>query len=142
MACLPHGHWSTTTFIVGLRADGLTAPLLPGALDGLAFRAYVEQVLGPTLRPGDTVILDNLSAHKGAAVRQTIETAGATLLFLPPYSPDYNPIEQVFAKLKARLRARAARTQPTLWHAVGAALSAFTPAECAHYIAHAGYDST
>ena len=115
--------------------------LLPGALDGLAFRAYVEQVLVPTLRPGDTVILDNLAVHKGAAVRQAIEAAGATLLFLPPYSPDYNPIEQVFAKLKARLRA-AARTQAALWHAVGGALSTFTPTECAHYIAHAGYDST
>ena len=103
----------------GLRADGLTAPmLLPGALDGLAFRAYVEQVLVPTLRPGDTVILDNLSAHKGPAVRQAIEAAGATLLFLPPYSPDYNPIEQVFAKLKALLRTAAARTRATLWHAV------------------------
>ena len=110
VAGLPHGHWSTTTFIAGLRADGLTAPmLLPGALAGLAFRAYVEQVLVPTLRPGDTVILDNLSAHKGPAVRQAIEATGATLLFLPPYSPDYNPIEQVFAKLK--LRAVAARTR-------------------------------
>ena len=116
--------------------------LLSGPLDGLAFRAYIEQVLVPTLHPGDTVILDNLSVHKGPAVRQAIEAAGATLLFLPPYSPDYNPIEQVFAKLKARLRTVAARTQATLWHAVGAALSAFPPAECAHYIAHAGYDST
>lgn len=105
MASLPHGHWSTTTFIAGVRADGLTAPmLLPGALDGLAFRAYVAQVLVPTLRPGDTVILDNLSVHKGAAGRQAIEAAGATRLFLPPYSPDYNPIEQVFAKLEALLR--------------------------------------
>ena len=143
VASLPHGHWRTTTFIAGLRAEGLTAPmLLPGALDGFAFRAYVEQVLVPTLHPGDTVILDNLSVHKGPAVRQAIEAAGATLLFLPPYSPNYNPIEQVFAKLKARLRTAAARTQAALWHAVGAALSAFTPAECAHYIAHAGYDST
>ena len=142
MASLPHGHWSTTTFIAGLRADGLTAPLLlPGALDGLAFRAYVEQVLVPTLRPGDTVILDNLRVHKGAAVRRALEAAGASLLFLPPYSPDYNPIEQVFAKLKARLRAAAARTQTTLWQAVGAALAAFPPTECAHYIAHAGYGS-
>ena len=140
VASLPHGHWSTTTFIAGLRAGGLTAPmLLPGALDGLTFRAYVEQVLVPTLRPGDTVILDNLSVHKGPAVRRAIEAAGATLLFLPPYSPDYNPIEQVFAKLKALLRAVAARTQPTLWQAVGAALSAFTPTECARCIAHAGY---
>ena len=142
VASLPHGHWSTTTFIAGLRADGLTAPmLLPGALDGLAFRAYVEQVLVPTLRPGDTVILDNLSVHKSPAVRQVIEAAGATLLFLPPYSPDYNPIEQVFAKLKALLRATAARTRATLWQAVGAALSAFTSAECARYLAHAGYES-
>ena len=142
VASLPHGHWSTTTFIAGLRADGLTAPmLLPGALDGLAFRAYVEQVLVPTLRPGDTVILDNLSVHKSPAVRQAIEAAGATLLFLPPYSPDYNPIEQVFAKLKALLRATAARTRATLWQAVGAALSAFTSAECARYLAHAGYES-
>ena len=115
--------------------------LLPGALDGLAFRVYVAQVLVPTLRPGDTVILDNLSVHKGAAVRQALEAAGATLLFLPPYSPDYNPIEQVFAKLKALLRTAAARTPAALWQAVAAALSAFTPAECAHYIAHAGYGS-
>ena len=142
VASLPHGHWSTTTFIAGLRTDGLTAPmLLPGALDGLAFRAYVAQVLVPTLRPGDTVILDNLSVHKGLAVRQALEAAGATLLFLPPYSPDYNPIEQVFAKLTALLRTAAARTQTTLWQAVGAALAAFTPAECAHYLAHAGYGS-
>ena len=142
VASLPHGHWSTPTFIAGLRADGLTAPmLLPGALDGLAFRAYVEQVLIPTLRPGDTVLLDNLRVHKGAAVRQALEAVGATLLFLPPYSPDYNPIEQVFAKLKALLRAAAARTQTALWQAVGAALSAFLPTECAHYIAHAGYGS-
>ena len=141
-ASLPHGHWRTTSCIAGLRADGLTAPmLLPGALDGLAFRAYVEQVLVPTLRPGDTVILDNLSVHKGAAVRQAIEAVGATLLFLPPYSPDDTPIEQVFAKLKALLRTAAARTRATLWHAVGAALSAFTPTECRHYFAHAGYDS-
>ena len=143
VAGLPHGHWSTTTCIAGLRADGLTAPmLLPGALAGLAFRAYVEQVLVPTLRPGDTVILDNLSAHKGPAVRQAIEATGATLLFLPPYSPDYNPIEQVFAKLKARLRAVAARTQTTLWLAVGTLLTAFSPHECTHYFTHAGYDST
>ena len=94
------------------------------------------------MHPGGTVILDNLAVHKGAAVRQAVEAAGATLLFLPPYSPDYNPIEQVFAKLKARLRAAAARTLPTLWQAVGAALSAFSPVECAHSIAHAGYDST
>ena len=143
VASLPHGHWSTTLLIAGLRAAGLTAPLLlPGALDGLAFRAYIKQVLGPTVRPGDTVILDNLAVHKGPAVRQAIEAAGATPLFLPPYSPDYNPIEQVFAKLKALLRAVAARTRATLWQAVGAALSAFTPAEWAHYFAHAGYAST
>ena len=115
VASLPHGHWSTTTCIAGLRSAGLTAPmLLPGALDGLAFRAYVKQVLVPTLHPGDTVILDNLVVHKGPAVRQAIEASGATLLFLPPYSPDYNPIEQVFAKLNALLRAAAARTRATL----------------------------
>ena len=139
-ARLPPGHWSTTTFIAGLRRDGLTAPmLLPGALDGTAFRAYVEQGFGSTLRPGDGMILDNLAVNKGQAVRRAIEAMGATWLLLPPYSPEYNPIEPGFAKLKAGLRA-AARTRATLWHAVGAALLAFMPEECTRYFAPAGYD--
>ena len=143
VASLPHGHWSTTTFIAGLRADGLTAPmLLPGALDGLAFRAYVEQVLIPTLRPGDTVILDNLSSHEGTAVRRALEGAGATLRFLPPYSPDLTPIEQVFAKLKTLLRHAAARTVEATWRRLGTLLHPFGPEECGQYFTHAGYAST
>ena len=140
VAKVPHGHWKTTTLIAALRAHQLTAPaVLDGPLDGPAFVAYVEQVLAPTLHPGDGVVLDNLACHKVAGVRQAIEATGARLLYLPPYSPDFNPIEQVFAKLKARLRAIAPRTVARLWAAVGPALAAVSPTECAHYVRHAGY---
>jgi transposase len=140
-AAVPHGHWKTTTFTAGLRLDGLTAPMvLDGPMNGTAFRAYVEQVLVPTLKPGDVVIMDNLPAHKVSGVRDAIEAAGATRLFLPPYSPDFNPIEQAFAKLKACLRKAAARTKDALWLAIAQALDAFTPAECVNYFRNSGYD--
>jgi len=140
-AAVPHGHWKTTTFTAGLRLDGLTAPmLLDGPMHGRAFRAYVAQVLVPELRPGDIVIMDNLPAHKVAGVRETIEAAGARLLYLPPYSPDFNPIEMAFSKLKALLRKTAARTVDDLWDAVAQSLDAFTPRQCANYFAASGYD--
>ena len=139
---VPHGHWRTTTFVGGLRLSGMTAPMvLDGPMTGVWFLAYVEQVLVPTLNRGDIVILDNLPAHKASATRQAIEAAGARLLFLPPYSPDFNPIENAFAKLKALLRRAAARTIEQLWRVIGDALDAFTPSECANYFAHAGYDA-
>jgi transposase len=141
-AAVPHGHWKTTTLTAGLRLSGLAAPMiLDGAMDGQAFRAYVEHVLVPELAPGDVVVMDNLPAHRVGGVRQAIEAAGATLLYLPPYSPDFNPIELAFAKLKALLRAAAARTVPQLWEAIAAALEAFTPAECRNYFAATGYDA-
>jgi transposase len=140
-AGVPHGHWKTTTFTGALRLNGMTAPFVyDGAMNGHVFLAYVEQVLVPTLMPGDIVIMDNLSAHKAAGVREAIETAGARLLFLPPYSPDFNPIENAFSKLKALLRARAERTITALWNAVGSVLDLFTPVECANYFKAAGYD--
>jgi len=139
---VPHGHWKTTTFVGALRQAGMTAPMvLDGPMTGAWFLAYVEQVLVPTLRPGDTVILDNLPAHKGSATRQAIEAAGARLLFLPHYSPDFNPIENAFAKLKALLRRAAARTIEELWRTIGDCLDAFTPAECTNYFAATGYDA-
>ena len=139
----PHGHWCTTTFVAGLRSTGLVAPLvLDGPMNGQTFLAYVEQVLASTLRPGDVVIMDNLSAHKVAGVAKAIETAGASLLYLPAYSPDLNPIEQVFAKLKALLRRAAARTRDTLWSTIGHLLSQFSQAECQNYLANSGYKST
>jgi transposase len=139
---VPHGHWKTTTFIGGLRLSGMTAPMvLDGPMTGAWFLAYVEQILVPTLRPGDIVILDNLAAHKNAAARRAIEAAGARLLFLPPYSPDLNPIENAFSKLKALLRKAAARTVQQLWKAIASAIDAFTPNECANYFAAAGYDA-
>jgi transposase len=142
-APIPHGHWKTTTLTAALRADGLTAPmLLDGPMNGAAFRAYAEEVLAPTLAPGDIVVMDNLPAHRGAAVRAAIEARGACLLYLPPYSPDFNPIEMVFAKLKAILRKAAARTREDLWEAVAGALHTVTPQECANFFAHAGYGST
>ena len=141
-AAIPHGHWKTTTLVCGLRVGGLTAPmLLDGPLDGATFSAYVQALLVPTLRAGDLVVLDNLPAHKVRAARAAIEQAGARLVFLPPYSPDFNPIEQAFAKLKALLRKAAARTVDELAAAIAAALEAFPPQECAHYFAHAGYNS-
>jgi transposase len=140
-AAIPHGHWKTTTFTCGLRLGGIAAPmLLDGPMDGAAFKAYVEQVLMPELTPGDIVIMDNLPAHKVAGVRQTIEAAGATLLYLPPYSPDFNPIEMAFSKLKALLRKAAARTKDDLWNAIASAIDAFTPTECENYFAAAEYD--
>jgi transposase len=142
VAPLPHGHWKTSTFVAGLRTSGLTAPLVvDGAMNGEVFLAYVEQILAPTLAPGDIVIVDNLSSHKVAGVREAIEACGAMLLYLPPYSPDLNPIEQAFAKLKALLRKLAARTVATLWHALGDLLDRFSPRECANYLANAGYGS-
>ena len=141
-AAVPHGHWKTTTFTAGLRIGGLAAPMiLDGPKDGSAFRAYVTQVLVPELAPGDTVIMDNLPAHKVRGVRDAIEAAGAKLIYLPPYSPDFNPIEMAFAKLKAFLRAAAARTIPDLWDALKNALDAFTPNECRNYFSAAGYDA-
>ncbi len=140
VAAVPAGHWKVTTFVAGLRADGLVAPMvLDGAMNGAAFLAYVEQVLAPALAPGDVVILDNLSSHEVAGVREAVEAREASLLYLPPYSPDLNPIEQAFAKLKALLRAAAARTVEELWTAIGALLGQFSPAECANYLAHSGY---
>jgi len=140
-AGVPHGHWRTTTFVAGLRLSGIDAPMLiDGAINGESFLAYVRQVLVPTLRPGDVVIMDNLRSHKGVAVREAIEAAGAELRFLPPYSPDFNPIENAFAKLKALLRKVAARTRDALWTAVAEAIEAFTRPECANYFTAAGYE--
>lgn len=140
-ASIPHGHWKTTTFTAGLRLNGLTAPLvLDGPMDGECFLAYVEQVLAPTLRPGDVVVMDNLPAHRVKGIRDAIECAGAKLLYLPPYSPDFNPIEKAFAKLKALLRKAAARTLDDLWVAIAEALKAFTPTECKNYFVSSGYD--
>lgn len=140
VAAVPHGHWKTSTFIAGLRTGGLSAPMVvDGAVNGDIFLAYVEQVLAPTLTAGDIVVMDNLSSHKVTGVREMIEARGATLLYLPPYSPDLNPIEQAFAKLKALLRKLAARTVAKLWDALGELLLRFTPQECLNYLANAGY---
>jgi len=140
-AGVPYGHWKTTTFVAGLRLSGMVAPMvLDGPINRIAFQAYVEQVLVPELRPGDIVVMDNLSSHKGSAVRQAIEAVGAKLLYLPPYSPDFNPIENAFAKLKTLLRAAAERTVEALWHRIGDLLDCFTPEECANYFAAAGYE--
>lgn len=137
---VPYGHWKTTTLIAALRADGLTAPLvIDGAVNGDLFVAYVEQVLVPMLRAGDVVVMDNLSSHKRARVRQAIEEAGCTLCYLPPYSPDFNPIEQAFAKLKALLRKAQERTVEGLWSLLGRVLDAFGPEECRNYFRHCGY---
>jgi len=128
VAAVPHGHWKTTTFIAALRHDGLSAPcVFDGAITGARFLAYVEQVLVPTLRAGDLVVMDNLTAHKVKGVRAAIAAAGAQVLYLPPYSPDLNPIEHAFAKLKALLRTAAARTVEALWHTIGDLLDAFSP---------------
>ena len=142
IAAIPHGHWRTTTFIAGLRQTGVIAPLvLDGPLTGRAFRAYVEQFLAPALAPGDVVVLDNLSAHKVDGVRQAITAASASILYLPPYSPDLNPIEQLFAKLKALLRKAAARTRDELWPAIGRLLETVPESECFNYLRHCGYGS-
>lgn len=140
-AGIPHGHWRTTTFVAGLRIGGIDAPMLiDGAINAASFLAYVQQVLVPTLSPGDVVIMDNLASHKTPAVREAIEAAGAELRFLPPYSPDFNPIENAFAKLKALLRKVAARTRDALWSAVADAIEAFPPEECANFFTAAGYE--
>lgn len=139
----PWGHWKTTTFTAGLRWDGLVAPfVLDGPMNGEAFLVYVEKVLAPTLSERDMVVIDNLPAHKVEGVRAAIEARGAILIYLPPYSPDLNPIEMAFAKLKTLLRKAAARTRDKLWDAVAEVLLAFTPDECANYLAHAGYASS
>ena len=140
VAALPHGHWKTTTFVGALRANGMTAPMvLDGPMDSLAFEAYVTQVLVPTLGPGDIVVMDNLAAHKRAEIAIAIEAAGARLLYLPPYSPDLNPIEMAIAKLKAHLRRIGARTLDALWRAVGEICDLFDPDECWNYFKEAGY---
>ena len=141
-AKVPHGHWKTTTFLAGLRVGALTAPcVVDGPMDGDTFLAYVEQMLAPTLKPGDIVVMDNLAAHKVDGVREAIEAMGAQLRYLPPYSPDFNPIEQAFAKLKTLLRKAAERTVDALWNRIGELLDAFTPNECANYLVNAGYGS-
>jgi len=140
LAKAPHGRWRTLTFLAALRADRIDAPcVLDGPIDGKSFQAYVEQFLAPTLKPGDIVIMDNLGSHKGLAVRRLIRAAGAKLLFLPPYSPDMNPIEQVFAKLKTLLRKAAERTVEATWQRIGTLLERFTPSECRNYLQNAGY---
>jgi transposase len=142
VAKVPQGRWRTLTFLAALRSDRIAAPcVIDGPINGESFLAYVEQVLVPTLKPGDIVIIDNLGSHKGKAVRRAIRAAGAKLFFLPPYSPDLNPIEQVFAKLKTLLRKAAERTVEATWRRIGSLLAYFTPAECANYIANAGYAS-
>jgi transposase len=140
-AGIPQGHWKTTTFVAGLRATGMIAPMvLDGPMNRLAFLAYVQQVLVPELEPGDVVIMDNLPAHKGSKVREAIEAVGADLLYLPPYSPDFNPIENAFSKLKALLRKAAERTIEGLWRLIGDIIETFSPQECANYFSAAGYD--
>ncbi len=139
---MPQGRWRTLTFLAALRRDRIEAPcVIDGPINGESFLAYVEQLLVPTLRPGDIVVIDNLGSHKGKAVRQAIRNAGAKLFFLPPYSPDLNPIEQVFAKLKTLLRKAAERTVEATWKRIGALLDSFTPQECANYLVNAGYAS-
>jgi transposase len=140
---VPHGHWKTTTFIAGLTTRSMIAPfVLDGPINRSAFETYVERVLVPELRQGDIVVMDNLSSHKGPKVREMIEAAGASLLFLPPYSPDFNPIENAFAKLKALLRKAAERTVDGLWATIGLLIDLFDPIECRNYFAAAGYDAT
>ncbi len=142
-AGIPHGHWKITTFTGALRLTGMTAPtVLDGAMNGVAFLDYIEQALAPTLNPGDVVIMDDLPAYKAAGVRQFIEVTGATLTYLPPYSPDFNPIEMAFAKLKSLIRAKAKRTVSTLWNTVGDIIGLFEPQECANDFAPAGYDTS
>jgi transposase len=139
---VPHGHWKTLTFLAALRCDAITAPfVLDGPINGEWFLAYVQHVLVPTLSPGDVVVMDNLGSHKGQAVRRAIRKAGAHLLFLPPYSPDLNPIEQVFAKLKTLLRKAAERTVEATWRRIGKLLDHFSAEECANYLVNSGYAS-
>jgi transposase len=142
-AKVPHGHWKTSTFLAALRCDRVEAPwLLDGPINGESFLLYVDQLLVPTLKPGDIVVMDNLGSHKGKAVRQAIRAAGAKLLFLPKYSPDLNPIEQLFSKLKHWLRHAAERTYDTLCKAIGNILPNVSAQECRNYLANAGYGQT
>lgn len=142
-AGVPHGHWKTTTCVAALTTRGMIAPwVLDGPINRAAFEVYVEKVLVPELPIGAIVVMDNLSSHTGPRVGEMIEAAGATLLYLPPYSPDFNPIENAFAKLKAQLRKAAERTVDGLWRAIGRILDTFTPAECRNYFVAAGYDAT
>lgn len=140
---VPYGHWKTLTLVAALRHDGIVAPcVFDGPINGRSFLAYIREMLVPTLKPGDIVVLDNLGSHKSNAVRQAIRAAGAKLFFLPPYSPDLNPIEQAFAKLKQLLRKENARSVEATWRAIGGTLKHFTTAECANYLANSGYQST
>lgn len=140
---MPHGHWKTTTFVGALRIGGFSAAfVVDKPINRIGFETYVDKVLVPSLRPGDIVIMDNLSSHKGPRVRELIEAAGATLRYLPPYSPDLNPIENAFSKLKALLRKAAERTIDALWSTIGDIIKLFTPTECRNYFAAAGYDAT
>lgn len=143
IAKVPHGHWNITTFVAGLRRDGIIAPMVTdGAMNGEIFRAWIEQFMTPKLRADDVVIMDNLAVHKVAGVRAAIEGVGAKLLYLPPYSPDLNPIEMAFSKLKSLLRKAKERTMEAVWDRIGKSLAEFSPAECANYFAHQGYAST
>lgn len=140
-SAVPHGHWKTTTFIAGLRLTGIVAPMvLDGPINGRSFQTYVDRVLVPDLRPGDIVIMDNLGSHKGPGVQAAIEAAGATVRYLPPYSPDFNPIEKAFSKLKAHLRKAAERTRDALWDRIGTLIDQITPTECANFFTAAGYE--
>ncbi len=140
---VPHGRWKTMTFLAALRSDRIDAPcVFDGPINGELFRAYVEQALVPTLKPGDIVVMDNLGSHKGQAVRRALRRAGAKLFFLPPYSPDLNPIEQVFAKLKTLLRKADERTPQSTWKRIGKLLDCFTPQECGRYLQNSGYAAT
>ena len=142
VARVPHGRWTTMTFLAALRSDRIDAPcVIDGPINGNIFRAWAEQFLVPTLQPGDIVVLDNLGSHKGAAVRRAIRKAGAHLLFLPPYSPDLNPIEMMFAKLKTLLRKADERSIHAVWNRIGDLLHHFSPSECENYLRHAGYGS-
>lgn len=141
-AHVPQGHWVTLTFVAALRYDRMTAPcVFDGPINGLSFLAYVEQVLVPTLKPGDIVVMDNLGSHKSQAVRRAIRAAGAKLFFLPAYSPDLNPIEQVFAKLKHLVRNAQPRSIEATWRRIGSLVSIFSPTECANYLVNSGYAS-
>ena len=143
IASAPHGHWKTTTFVGALRRRRLTAPMVTdGPMDGEMFLAYVRNFLCPTLQSGDIVILDNLSSHKVVGIGKAITATGATLLYLPPYSPDFNPIEKFFSKLKARLRKAAKRSMDTLWEEIGGLLDTLTPSECTNFFISCGYVST
>lgn len=139
----PWGHWKTTTFVAALRHDQLTAPMVvDGPMNGRVFREYVRQVLAPTLQPDDIVVMDNLSSHKAAGVQESIEAVGATLVYLPPYSPDFNPIEMVYSKLKWLVRSAGQLKLENLWRFLGQALDNFSPSECQNYLRHCGYAAT